>query len=44
MPFNLLVGFPAVVEGHAVQAVQSRGLRGLLTTMYFDKNTGLRDS
>jgi hypothetical protein len=38
---NLRVGFPDTLNGKEVDVVQGRGPRGLLTTMYFDKQTGL---
>ena len=38
---NLRVGFPDTLNGKEVDVVQGRGPRGLLTTMYFDKKTGL---
>jgi photosynthetic reaction center cytochrome c subunit len=38
---DLRVGFPDVIDGHDVEVVQGRGPRGLLTTLYFDKKSGL---
>jgi len=38
---DLRVGFPDQVDGKDVVVVQGRGPRGLLVTLYFDKQTGL---
>jgi hypothetical protein len=38
---NARVGFPASVEDRPVQVVQAEGPGGLMTTMYFDSETGL---
>src|SRR5580704_17737409 len=38
---NLHAGFPDSVNGHDVQVVQGNGPRGLLATLYFDKESGL---
>ncbi len=38
---NTRVGFPSSVGDRAVQVVQAEGPRGLMTTMYFDSETGL---
>ncbi len=38
---DLRVGYPDTVDGHDVQVVQGRGPRGLLATLYFDKQSGL---
>jgi hypothetical protein len=38
---NLHAGFPDSINGHDVQVVQGNGPRGLLATLYFDKNSGL---
>ena len=38
---NARVGFPASIDDRPVQVVQAEGPRGLMTTMYFDSETGL---
>src|SRR5262249_55474934 len=38
---NLKVGYPDSIDGKQVNIVQGNGPNNLLTTMYFDKNTGL---
>jgi photosynthetic reaction center cytochrome c subunit len=38
---DLRVGFPDNIDGKDVEVVQGRGPRGLLVTLYFDKNSGL---
>jgi photosynthetic reaction center cytochrome c subunit len=38
---NLKVGYPDVIDGHDVEVVQGQGPRGLLVTLYFDKQSGL---
>jgi photosynthetic reaction center cytochrome c subunit len=38
---NLRVGYNDTIDGHEVQVVQGNGPRGLLATLYFDKQTGL---
>jgi hypothetical protein len=38
---QLRVGPPDYIEGRDVQVVQGNGSRGLVVTMYFDKETGL---
>jgi hypothetical protein len=38
---NLVVGFPDNMDGREVNVVQGRGPNRLLTTMYFDKQSGL---
>ena len=38
---NLHAGFPDSIHGHDVQVVQGNGPRGLLATLYFDKESGL---
>jgi photosynthetic reaction center cytochrome c subunit len=38
---NLHAGFPDSINGHDVQVVQGNGPRGLLATLYFDKQSGL---
>jgi hypothetical protein len=38
---NLKVGYPDTVDGKQVNIVQGTGPNGLLTTMYFDKTSGL---
>lgn len=38
---DLRVGYPDNVDGTDVMVVQGRGPRGVLATLYFDKNTGL---
>jgi hypothetical protein len=38
---NLHAGFPDSVNGHDVEVVQGNGPRGLLATLYFDRESGL---
>jgi hypothetical protein len=38
---NLRTGFDQTINDHEVQVVQGTGPRGLLVTLYFDKQTGL---
>ena len=38
---NLHAGFPDSINGHDVDVVQGSGPRGLLATLYFDKQSGL---
>jgi len=38
---NARVGFPSSIDNRPVQVVQAEGPRRLLTTMYFDSETGL---
>jgi photosynthetic reaction center cytochrome c subunit len=38
---NLHAGFPDSINGHDVDVVQGTGARGLLATLYFDKQSGL---
>ena len=38
---DLRVGYPDKIDGHAVYVVQGRGPRNLLTTLYFDRDSGL---
>jgi hypothetical protein len=38
---NLRVGFPDTIDGKDVEVVQGSGPRGLLATLYFDKQSGL---
>ncbi len=38
---NLRTGYDDTLDGHAVQVVQGTGPRGLLVTLYFDKQSGL---
>jgi photosynthetic reaction center cytochrome c subunit len=38
---NLRVGYNDSIDGHEVQVVQGTGPRGLLATLYFDKQSGL---
>jgi photosynthetic reaction center cytochrome c subunit len=38
---DLRVGYPDTIDGKDVQVVQGHGPRGLLVTLYFDKQTGL---
>lgn len=38
---NTRVGYPDNIDGKDVEVVQGRGPRGILTTLYFDKKTGL---
>jgi photosynthetic reaction center cytochrome c subunit len=38
---NLHAGFPDSINGHDVDVVQGSGPRGLLATLFFDKQTGL---
>jgi photosynthetic reaction center cytochrome c subunit len=38
---NLHAGFPDSINGHDVQVVQGTGPRGLLATLYFDRQSGL---
>ena len=38
---NLRTGFDQTINDHEVQVVQGTGPRGLLVTLYFDKDTGL---
>ena len=38
---NLIVGFPDNIDGKEVNVVQGRGPNRLLTTMYFDKQSGV---
>jgi len=38
---NPRVGFPSSIDDRPVQVVQAEGPRGLMTTMYFDSETGL---
>ena len=38
---DLRVGYPDVIDGKDVLVVQGHGPRGLLVTLYFDKQTGL---
>ena len=38
---NLRTGFDQSINDHEVQVVQGTGPRGLLVTLYFDKDTGL---
>jgi photosynthetic reaction center cytochrome c subunit len=38
---NLHAGFPDSINGHDVEVVQGTGARGLLATLYFDKQSGL---
>jgi hypothetical protein len=38
---NLHAGFPDSINGHEVEVVQGSGPRGLLATLYFDKQSGL---
>ncbi len=38
---NTRVGFPSSIDDRPVQVVQAEGPRGLMTTMYFDSETGL---
>ena len=38
---NLRVGYPDTVNGKEVKVVQGRGPRGILVTLYFDKESGL---
>jgi photosynthetic reaction center cytochrome c subunit len=38
---DLRVGFPDNIDGKEVLVVQGKGPRGLLTTLYFDKQSGL---
>jgi photosynthetic reaction center cytochrome c subunit len=38
---NLRIGFDDSIDGHAVQVVQGTGPRGLLATLFFDKQSGL---
>jgi hypothetical protein len=38
---NLSVGYPDTIDGHDVEVLQGHGPRGLLVTLYFDKQSGL---
>ena len=38
---NLKVGYPDTIDGKDVEVVQGQGPRGLLVTLYFDKQSGL---
>jgi photosynthetic reaction center cytochrome c subunit len=38
---NLRIGYDDSIDGHAVQVVQGTGPRGLLATLFFDKQSGL---
>ena len=38
---NLRTGFDETIDGHGVQVLQGTGPRGLLVTLYFDKQSGL---
>lgn len=38
---DLRVGYPDSIDNEDVEVVQGRGPRGMLTTLYFDKKTGL---
>ena len=38
---NVRVGFPDVIDGNLVDAVQGEGPRGLVVTLYFDQQSGL---
>jgi hypothetical protein len=38
---NLRTGFDETIDGHGVQVVQGNGPRGLLVTLYLDKQSGL---
>jgi len=38
---NLRTGFVDSIDGHEVQVIQGNGPRGLLTTLYFNKDSGL---
>jgi hypothetical protein len=38
---RLRVGPPDVIDGHDVRVVQGTGTRGLIATLYFDKESGL---